>query len=153
MGKPNNVKEAIDLVDMILDGSYSKYKAIQSVDDVLNEVENSIDNEPDQDMDELMNDVEDEMVKDGREKQEEKDREIASNMQDMDAPTESKKLSLEQKMKNSVRLLVSEETYREFFKSMLTKWNIKSPSDLDDKKKKEFFNAVDKAWKAKKETD
>jgi hypothetical protein len=49
--------------------------------------------------------------------------------------------------------LFQKKLIESFFKSMLTKWNIKSPSDLDDKKKKEFFNAVDKAWKAKKETD
>lgn len=47
----------------------------------------------------------------------------------------------------------SREEYRAFFKSMLKKYGVSSPSQLDDKKKKEFFDAVDKGWSAKKETD
>jgi hypothetical protein len=49
--------------------------------------------------------------------------------------------------------LIKEEDYREFFKGMLSKWNIKSPTELSDDKKKEFFDQVDKGWKGKKETD
>jgi len=42
--------------------------------------------------------------------------------------------------------------YQEYFKSMLKKWGIKSPASLDDAKKKQFFDAVSKGWKSKKES-
>ena len=63
------------------------------------------------------------------------------------------KTPLEEKMVASVKLLISEEDYKTFFKSMMKKWNINSPSELSDDKKKEFFDVVDKEWKAKKESD
>jgi hypothetical protein len=47
----------------------------------------------------------------------------------------------------------SREEYRKFFQSMLNKYGVKSPSQLDDAKKKEFFNAVEKGWTSKKESD
>lgn len=52
-----------------------------------------------------------------------------------------------------IRLLnrESKEEYRKFFQSMLNKYGVDSPSQLDDAKKKEFFNAVDRGWKTKKE--
>lgn len=37
--------------------------------------------------------------------------------------------------------------YQAYFKKMLAKYGVKSPDELGDKKK-EFFNAVDKGWKA-----
>jgi hypothetical protein len=40
------------------------------------------------------------------------------------------------------------EAYEKFFQSALKKFGAKSPADLDDKKKKEFFDYVDKNWKA-----
>ena len=43
------------------------------------------------------------------------------------------------------------EAYQKFFKSALKKFNIKSPASLDDKKKKEFFNYIDKNYGAKNE--
>lgn len=43
--------------------------------------------------------------------------------------------------------------YREYFKKMLKKFGVNSPAELDDNKKKEFFNAVDKGWKGEKESD
>jgi len=43
--------------------------------------------------------------------------------------------------------------YDEYFQSMLKKWKVDSPEDLSDEDKKKFFDAVDKGWKAKKETD
>lgn len=43
--------------------------------------------------------------------------------------------------------------YQEFFKKMLKKYGVTSPDQLADDKKKEFFNKVDKGWKAEKETD
>jgi hypothetical protein len=148
----NKIKEHLDLVDIILDGSYTQYKKLNDVDTILDEVENAIDHNPNQDMDQLVDDVEDEMSKDSNQRQEEQDEEVAASME-TPIPMENTELKTEDKMKNAIQLLVKEETYREFFKSMLDKWNIKSPSDLDDEKKKEFFDVVDREWKAKKETD
>jgi len=135
-----NVKEAAELVDVILTGDYFAYKAIGDVDKILDEVENKIDNIPDQNIEELHDDVVDELSTDSADREEEEMEEYKEN-------------TVEENMKTAVQLLVSEEDYRTYFKSMLKKWNINSPSDLDKEKKKEFFNAVDKGWKAKKETD
>jgi len=157
MGKPpggvtmsKKVEEATNLVDTILTGDYSKYKALKVVDNILDEIENKIDNVPDQDIPSLLDDVMDDIAKD---EYEEDSEEIEQANAEVESPMESETLTIEESMKRAVKLLVTEETYREFFKSMLSKWNIKSPSDLDDSKKKAFFDAVDKEWKAKKETD
>ena len=48
---------------------------------------------------------------------------------------------------------LDEETYDEFFAKAMKKFGISSPADLkDEKKKKEFFNYVDKNYKAKDES-
>tara|TARA_Y100000004_G_scaffold129382_1_gene145844 strand:+ start:243 stop:1523 length:1281 start_codon:yes stop_codon:yes gene_type:complete len=44
------------------------------------------------------------------------------------------------------------EAYQKFFKSALSKFGIKSPTELDDEKKKEFFNYIDKNYDAKNES-
>ena len=44
------------------------------------------------------------------------------------------------------------EAYQKFFKSALSKFGIKSPAELDDDKKKEFFNYIDKNYDAKNES-
>jgi len=50
--------------------------------------------------------------------------------------------------------LIREEDYKAFFAGALKKFGVKSPADFkDEKKKKEFFDYVDKNYKAKKETD
>lgn len=126
------VKEAMDLVDIILTGDYDQHKKIQeandTTDDVLDEVENKIDTVPDQDLQQLHSDVVDELTKD-------------------DVSPLGETIAL------SISRLIREEDYREFFKKMLKKHGISNPSELDDEKKKAFFNAVDRQWKAKKETD
>jgi hypothetical protein len=43
--------------------------------------------------------------------------------------------------------------YEKFFQAAMKKFGIKSPAELDDEKKKDFFNYVDKNYTAKKETD
>ena len=48
---------------------------------------------------------------------------------------------------------IKEGDYEAFFKSAMKKFGISSPDELDDDKKKEFFNYVDKNYKAEKETD
>jgi len=50
----------------------------------------------------------------------------------------------------SFTLVLTEEDYQEFFRSMMKKWGIKSPNELDDEKKKKFFDNVSKEWKSRK---
>jgi len=45
------------------------------------------------------------------------------------------------------------EEYEKFFNSALEKFGASSPADLDDEKKKEFFNYVDKEWSGSNESD
>jgi hypothetical protein len=46
---------------------------------------------------------------------------------------------------------IEEGDYEEFFKTAMDKFGISSPDELDDEKKKDFFNYVDKNYKAKSE--
>jgi len=48
---------------------------------------------------------------------------------------------------------IKEGDYEVFFKSAMKKFGISSPDELDDDKKKEFFNYVDKNYEAENETD
>ncbi|NIV34157.1 MAG: hypothetical protein GWN58_33320 [Anaerolineae bacterium] len=43
------------------------------------------------------------------------------------------------------------DAYQAYFEKKMKSWGIKSPEDLDDAKKKKFFNEVDEGWKADKE--
>lgn len=53
-----------------------------------------------------------------------------------------------------IHQVIKEETgYQEFFKSALKKFGVNSPADLDDDKKKEFFNYVDANWEGKGEVE
>ena len=45
------------------------------------------------------------------------------------------------------------EEYQKFFNAALKKFGISSPDELDDDKKKEFFNHVDKNWQGDNESD
>lgn len=56
-------------------------------------------------------------------------------------------------MEQKVEKILGEEDYKTFFKSMIDKEGISNIKDLSPEKKKAFFNQVDAAWKAKKETD
>ena len=67
---------------------------------------------------------------------------------------ESAKESTRDKVRAMIGEILKEETdYQKFFKTVLDKFNVKSPAELDDSKKKEFFDYVDANWKADKETD
>ena len=39
------------------------------------------------------------------------------------------------------------EEYQKFFKEKLDKYGVKSPAALDDEKKKQFFDEIEKEWK------
>ena len=45
------------------------------------------------------------------------------------------------------------EEYQKFFNAALKKYGVSSPDDLDDEKKKDFFNYVDKNWSGDSEAD
>ena len=60
------------------------------------------------------------------------------------------------KLKEIVKSIIREEKteYQKFFDAALTKFGVKSPQDFkDEEKKKEFFDYVDKNYKAENETD
>tara|TARA_B100000287_G_scaffold428205_1_gene479212 strand:+ start:147 stop:797 length:651 start_codon:yes stop_codon:yes gene_type:complete len=48
---------------------------------------------------------------------------------------------------------LEENRYEKFFQAAMKKFGISSPDELDDDKKKEFFNYVDKNYQAKNEKD
>jgi hypothetical protein len=49
---------------------------------------------------------------------------------------------------------VNEKTeYQKFFDKALEKFGAKSPAELSDEKKKEFFDYVDKNWEGENEND
>ncbi len=45
------------------------------------------------------------------------------------------------------------EEYQKFFNAALKKFGVSSPDELDDDKKKDFFNHVDKNWQGDNESD
>lgn len=58
------------------------------------------------------------------------------------------------KTKMIVKRLKEDTAYQEFFKKAMEKFKINTPSDLKDPvRKKEFFDYVDKNYKAKDETN
>ena len=48
---------------------------------------------------------------------------------------------------------IKEGDYEAFFQGAMKKFGISSPDELDDEKKKEFFNYIDSNYSGKKETD
>tara|TARA_Y100000114_G_scaffold156280_1_gene182970 strand:+ start:939 stop:1559 length:621 start_codon:yes stop_codon:yes gene_type:complete len=50
-------------------------------------------------------------------------------------------------------LFREEDDYKAFFKKAMKKFNVKDIGDMSDDDKKDFFNYVDRNYKAKKETD
>ena len=59
----------------------------------------------------------------------------------------------ESEVKEEFNGIVREGEYEEFFQKAMKKFGISSPDELDDDKKKEFFNYVDKNYSAKNEKD
>lgn len=128
--KANMVKEADGLVDIILDNCGKDH----SVKEVENQLQNEPTDNPDEEADRLRNDIggEDKATPGG---EDESAIEGAVNVID-----------------NMMKL--NELTaYQKFFQSKLKAMGVKSPAQLPADKKKEFFNSIDKGWKAKKESD
>ena len=46
-----------------------------------------------------------------------------------------------------------QKKYQAFFQTMLKKFGVKSPDELEGDKKKKFFDAVDAGWDADEEKD
>ena len=60
------------------------------------------------------------------------------------------------RLKEIIKNIIREEktAYQKFFEKALDKFGVDSPADFkDEEKKKEFFNYVDKNYKADNETD
>ena len=60
---------------------------------------------------------------------------------------------LKESIKTVIKNLKEETEYQKFFTKALKKYGKSSPSDMSDEEKKEFFDYVDRNWKADKETD
>ena len=58
---------------------------------------------------------------------------------------------LEDKTENM--MFREDDDYKAFFKKAMKKFNVSSVEDMSDEDKKDFFNYVDRNYKAKKETD
>ena len=43
------------------------------------------------------------------------------------------------------------DTYQKFFRGVMNKWGIDSPTELSDEDKKKFFEDVDKGWQSDSE--
>ena len=60
----------------------------------------------------------------------------------------------ENTLRQVIRQIIREETeYEKFFSASLKKFGVSSPDELEGEKKTEFFDYVDKNWKAENETD
>ena len=59
----------------------------------------------------------------------------------------------EVKTEDSAPDFKEDDGYKAFFQKALKKWGASSPADLKDEDKKEFYDYVDRNWKADKETD
>ena len=57
------------------------------------------------------------------------------------------KVDIDEKKLTSEEQSELQKKYKEFYDKMLNKFGVKSPGEMDDAKKKEFFNAIEKGWK------
>jgi hypothetical protein len=165
MGRP--MKEASDLVDIAFDEGFEVFgkaiKAKKEAERILDAIEECgmMGHGP---LNKGMSDGEIEMDSDEYGFEAEKDQEpskednLTKKTNDINHVPNQQGKALYQ----SIRRQMSEyktmsegdkSKYKEFFDGMLRKFGVTSPSQLDDEKKKEFFNAIDKQWKAKNEND
>lgn len=126
--------------------------------------ENEINHVPNQNADELYNDIRDEMLGEMIDHVLEQDQDMPSDeggesepdldtskaTDEVDKAVESADDEAKSAIGEMIYNLVEEdkEEYQKYFNSMLDKYGVSSPAELDDEKKKEFFDAVDKGWKA-----
>jgi len=152
----SKTKEAEQLVDLILDDSYVQVKeADRKTDRILDQVTGPPPMKDEEDLesieeheDNVVDEVPDENIaatKKDIEKEVTEQDEVAG-----DEEEKEKEEEIEEKCKEGLK---EETEYQKFFKKKLADMGVKSPAELSDKKKKEFFNVIDKEWKAEKETD
>lgn len=60
--------------------------------------------------------------------------------------TFTEKLKQQRLIKEEEEANSKRDTYANFFKELLKKYNVTSPADLTDDKKKDFFNDITKGW-------
>lgn len=145
MGVPmKRVKEAENLVDFVFDEGFEVFGKIKSAEKILNTLLDSYDEASDFDAE---YDQDAAMTADPQKKQN-----VINHVPNQDAAS----------LYNSIRRQIGEWKrlnedakieYKKYFNMMLKKWGVKSPAELPPDKKKKFFDAVDKGWKAKKESD
>jgi len=56
-------------------------------------------------------------------------------------------------LKNVKGADINEGDYEAFFQKAMKKFGISSPDELDDEKKKDFYNYIDANWKGDNESD
>lgn len=64
--------------------------------------------------------------------------------------TERSLKMIDKAVDKSIDLIQESTEYQEYFKSMLKKFGVKSPNQLDPEQKKKFFQSVKKGWAKKK---
>jgi hypothetical protein len=171
-------KEEERLVDLILDGKYnSAVRADRKVDRILDQISGPPPKKKDEDEEEI-----EEKCKEVREHEdnvidEVPDEDIGATKKDIEKEITEQKTgpgghipdgtgphgrgmgpgggtASGKGMEEEEEDKINEETeYQKFFKKKMEAWGITSPAELAGAKKKEFFNVVDKEWKAKKESD
>lgn len=144
----NKLQESFELIDKLLKKKNSIDIMSEMVDSILNEVENSMDNDPGLE-EELYDDLVDDLSKDEEMKDVEEIEDEIDNMEMME-DEDDEDFSISEAMKESVKLLVNENDYQDFFREKMKKWNISSPSQLSDEDKSSFFKEISRDWKKKK---
>lgn len=72
---------------------------------------------------------------------------------DMEKQADQEDAMIKRGLKNVKGSDINEGDYEAFFKSAMKKFGISSPDELEDDKKKEFFNYIDKNYSGENETD
>lgn len=177
MGVPMiKVKEVMDLVDYIFDSGFEQYgkfkKAEEAIDFLLDackkmreeeqDLEESVFSNPYDQLSGIKIDVD---VSEGdfqpgfasdEDEDEDSDEHLQKKQNDIDTVPDQNLLDLFMSVRKQLGEYKSlsedgREKYKAYFNSMLKKYGVNSPAELPADKKKEFFNAVDKGWKAVKE--
>ena len=79
------------------------------------------------------------------------DKELKSVAAEVEQEFKGKIADTKVQNEETIRTEGSKEEYEKFFNAALKKFDAKSPADMDDEKKKKFFDYVDKNWKGEGE--
>jgi len=74
------------------------------------------------------------------------DEEIEINIDDEDDEMGESAIFINKLVDEEIIEEGDKEEYQKFFKGKLKEFGVKSPAELDDAKKKEFFSAIEKGW-------